>query len=99
MTKQPDVPHAKVQQIADNVHQLMALKIKQQATQAELIRWALHAIDKPRPDYHRGRYDTYGDHREATAKWKKDGVLAREALAWLADKLAGADVPDLVIDQ
>lgn len=84
-----------LEKVAKSYRELMELQDKQRVTQAQLIRWAMQAIDKPRPVLVWGN-PARGDHGAAVGKWKKDQLLAREGLLWLAAKLEGTDVPDFM---
>ena len=96
MTK-PPIPRETVAEIARNFRELMALKDREKATQAQLIRWCLLALTQTTDQIHR-RLERKQQHvylHEPAKVQRQERNQALACLAWLADKLEGKDVPDL----
>lgn len=106
MATKPDVPHAKVVAMADNIHKLLDLKAQEQGTMAELIRWCLWALEqtseqagrslarKLMADVKAGRRPKHACVRmhEPAKKVSDDRKLAMLYLNWLATRLEDQSV-------
>lgn len=100
------VARAKVQQLADSFRELMALKGKQAATQAKIIRWCVMALtqttDQAQRSLERQRRHLKGHKaivrmHEPGKKVREDRELALLYLQWLATKLEDEE-PDGELD-
>jgi hypothetical protein len=82
----PDVPHAKVVEIAETCRQLMKLTDEKHITIATMIRACVQRIEAPAPQY-RGRICTHRELTEAMRQWRDDKVAAVASLKQLAQQL------------
>ena len=100
------VPREKVVQIAENVRELRDLTKRQQATQAQMIRWCVMALRQTEAQAQRSleaervreqragkRYRPVGLH-EPGKKVREDKVKALLYLEWLATQLEDQSVRD-----
>jgi len=96
VSERPPVPFDKVKQIADSFHELMSLRDKEGATQAQIIRWCVTEL-RSDPNTHRMRdHEGYIAQQKQRAENRRNQKLALLYLEWLATKLEdrGSNPPE-----
>lgn len=83
----PPVPYDKVKAIAEGYRELQELQHRQAATVAELIRWAVAALNINPNTYRMRRAEGFAERRKIVDENRHNQELARLYLQWLATRL------------
>lgn len=95
MTDETTVPRQVLERVAAGYHELVALKVRQAATQAELIRGCVAELRSDPNTYRLRGHETYSEAARIRQENRENKALALLYLEWLATNLereAGVDL-------